>query len=63
MRLKRVLDVFPRYATAGKHGKRVRLFSGDDLGLDQSGKKLYRLRDHVQDSEGKGFVFHFSGGL
>lgn len=30
----------------------ISVFSGDDLGLDQSGKKLYRVRDHVQDSEG-----------
>lgn len=43
----------------GANGKRVPLLPGDDVGLDQSGKKLYPLRDHVQDSESKGFLFHF----
>lgn len=33
-------------------------FPGDDMGLDQGGENLYRVRDYVQDFKGKG-AFYF----
>jgi len=40
-----------------KHGIYV-TFSGDNMGLDQSREKLYRVRDNVQDFKGMAFSFY-----